>query len=402
MEDVRTLLRDSGLGHSYWAEAAAYSIDTRNFIPSQRHPDKVPLESFSGKRQGVAHLRVFGAKCWAKIPRVNGVQVTGGSKLDPRSVECRLLGYASGHGNYKVQDWSTRRIYISRDVVFEEGQPHRTSASVGEQIQLFDTLINDTPAALDPNPEISKDNHISDPDRRRPGHHTPDLEPENLNIVHVPTIHDEPRRSTRIIQPSQAVLQSSEYREREIAVKGEGEDWATNRRNPRADSAIDSTVDRENMIACLSKTRASHNIPHSYKHAMATDPDRWMIPMKTEIETLKSKHTWDLVRSPPGANIMGSMWVYDIKWDGEGKRIKDKARLVAKGSYTQQLGVDYNETWAGVTRLESVRMTAAVAARLNLKSGGSTLSARTSIASPRKTYTCSSLKALSNPDSRTT
>jgi hypothetical protein len=40
MEDVRTLLRDSGLGHSYWAEAAAYSIATRNLIPSRRHPGK--------------------------------------------------------------------------------------------------------------------------------------------------------------------------------------------------------------------------------------------------------------------------------------------------------------------------------------------------------------------------
>ena len=39
---------------------------------------------------------------------------------------------------------------------------------------------------------------------------------------------------------------------------------------------------------------------------------------------------------------------------------------MAKG-YTQQLGVDYNETWAGVTRLESVRMTAAIAAKLDLK-----------------------------------
>ena len=60
------------------------------------------------------------------------------------------------------------------------------------------------------------------------------------------------------------------------------------------------------------------------------------------------------------------MWIYDIKWDGEGNRIKDKARLVGKG-FTQQLGVDYNETWAGVTRLESVRMTAAIAAAHNLK-----------------------------------
>jgi hypothetical protein len=63
---------------------------------------------------------------------------------------------------------------------------------------------------------------------------------------------------------------------------------------------------------------------------------------------------------------MDSKWVYDIKWDGEGNRIKDKARLVGKG-YTQQLGVDYNETWAAVTRLESVRMTGAIAAKLNLK-----------------------------------
>jgi len=49
MDDVRTLLRDSGLSHSFWAEAAAYSIEMRNLIPSRHHPNKVPLESFTGK-----------------------------------------------------------------------------------------------------------------------------------------------------------------------------------------------------------------------------------------------------------------------------------------------------------------------------------------------------------------
>ena len=71
------------------------------------------------------------------------------------------------------------------------------------------------------------------------------------------------------------------------------------------------------------------------------------------MDMLKRKHTWDLVKPLPGANIMDWMWVYNIKWDGEGNRIKDKVQLVGKG-YTQQLGIDYNETWAGVTRLESV------------------------------------------------
>ena len=81
---------------------------------------------------------------------------------------------------------------------------------------------------------------------------------------------------------------------------------------------------------------------------MNSDPKRWMAAIKTEINTLRVKHTWDLVKLPTGANIMDSMWIYDIKWDGEGNHIKDKARLVGKG-YTQQLGINYNKTWAAVT-----------------------------------------------------
>ena len=352
IDDVRTLLRDSSLGHSYWAEAAAYSIDTRNLIPSRRHPGRIPLESFSGKRQGVAHLRVFGAKCWAKIPNAHG-----GSKLDPRSNECRLLGYASGSGNYKVQDAESRRVFVSRDVVFEEGQPRRMSPGVGEQlhIPLFDADIATT------GPHDG-------------GHQTPvvPVDHTTTGVDHVdhqrviPAVPVE-RRSTRTSQPSQAGLQSAEYKQRESAEKGEGHDWATDCEHPRASCIINwLTPDLDNVFACLTDSKVSHHIPQSYRHAISTDPNRWMTPMRTEIQTLKAKHTWDLVKPPPGANIMDSMWIYNIKWDGEGNRIKDKARLVGKG-YMQQLGVDYNETWAAVTRLESVRMTAAIAARYNLK-----------------------------------
>jgi transposase InsO family protein len=367
IDDVRTLLCDSGLGHSYWAEAAAYSIDTRNLIPSRRHPGRIPLESFSGKRQSIAHLRVFGAKCWAKT-----LAAHGGSKLDPRSTECRFLGYASGSGNYKVQDSVSRRVFVSRDVVFEEGQPRRTLASVGEQqIPLFDAT---SPTNVGPVPAISDNHHISDvlatptsPTKVGPvpaisdNHHISD----QLILDHT-DITIEPRRSTRASQPSQAGAQSMEYRKRETDGKYKGQDWATDAKYPKASIAIDCSEDYKNVTACLIETKALHHIPRSYKHAMATDPKRWMIPMQVEMDTLKTKHTWDLVKPPPEANIMDSMWIYDIKWDGEGNRIKDKARLVGKG-YTQQLGIDYNETWAGVTRLESVRMTAAIAAKLDLK-----------------------------------
>jgi transposase InsO family protein len=369
MDDVRTLLRDSNLGHSYWAEAAAYSIHTRNLIPSRRHPNRIPLESFSRKRQGVAHLRVFGAKCWAKVP-----SALGGSKLDPRSVECRLLGYASGSGNYKVQDFTSRRVFVSRDVIFEEGHPRRTSASVGEQIPLFETnIVPPANAQLDPTithlDPTATDNvaHHSPADQVNPDHvDQRDTADNQRDVAVIPVM---PRRSIRAPQPSQAGLQSTEYKQREIEGRGDGHDWATDRRHPQASSAIDwstNSADSEDIIACLTESKAAHHIPRSYRHAMATDPDRWTKPMEIEMGTLKAKHTWDLVVPPPGVNIMDSMWIYDIKWDGEGNRIKDKARLVGKG-YTQQLGVDYNETWAGVTRLESVRMTAAIAAKYDLK-----------------------------------
>ncbi len=374
MDDVRTLLRDSGLSHSYWAEAAAYSIDTRNIIPSRRHPGKIPLELFTGKRQSVAHLRVFGSRCWAKIPTVNGVQINGGSKLDSRGVECRLLGYASGNGIYKVQDIASRRVLISRDVVFEEGHPHRTTPNIGEtDLPLFDVLgdnstfsdgdqstqphttVNPAAGTLPPTPA-----DLSLPDTTVPSTDGPTL------TAQVP----EPRRSGRVPQPSTAILESRDYQRRELNSRQEGDNWATDHLRPRATFATETldslSFELDDYIACLAETKASHNIPRSYRHAVSSDPDRWMIPMRVEMDTLKRKHTWDLVKPPADANIMDSMWVYDIKWDGDGNRIKDKARLVGKG-YTQQLGVDYNETWAGVTRLESVRITAAIAAKLDLQ-----------------------------------
>ena len=83
IDDVHILLSNSKPSHSYWAEAGAYLIATQNIIPSCQHPDCIPAESLSGKRQNVAHLHVFGSKCWAKIPAAMGT-----SKPDPCSTKC--------------------------------------------------------------------------------------------------------------------------------------------------------------------------------------------------------------------------------------------------------------------------------------------------------------------------
>jgi hypothetical protein len=88
----------------------------------------------------------------------------------------------------------------------------------------------------------------------------------------------------------------------------------------------------------------------------------WIKAMKEEMASIEQNSTWKLVNLPPGHKAIGLKWVYKVKRDEGGAIVKYKARLVAKG-YVQKQGIDFDEVYAPVARMESIRMLLAVAAQ---------------------------------------
>jgi hypothetical protein len=107
---------------------------------------------------------------------------------------------------------------------------------------------------------------------------------------------------------------------------------------------------------CFHALAALHE-PHSY-HEASTNP-LWQDVMKEELDALHKNHTWDLVDLPLGKSVVGCKWIYKIKTCSDGIVDRYKARLVARG-FTQEYGVDYEETFASVARISFVRALLAI------------------------------------------
>ncbi|GAU35053.1 hypothetical protein TSUD_69760 [Trifolium subterraneum] len=82
--------------------------------------------------------------------------------------------------------------------------------------------------------------------------------------------------------------------------------------------------------------------------------------MKEELHQFEKNEVWNLVPFPKENSIIGTRWVFRNKLDENGKVVRNKARLVAQG-YNQQEGIDYDETFAPVARLEAIRILLAYA-----------------------------------------
>ncbi|GJS95906.1 retrovirus-related pol polyprotein from transposon TNT 1-94 [Tanacetum coccineum] len=100
--------------------------------------------------------------------------------------------------------------------------------------------------------------------------------------------------------------------------------------------------------------------PIVFEEAMKSK--KWKQAMEKKIKSIEKNDTWELTTLPKGQKAIGVKWVYKAKKNAKGEVEKYKARLVVKG-YKQKHGIDYEEVFAPVARLETIRMIIAIAAQ---------------------------------------
>ncbi|WVZ52474.1 hypothetical protein U9M48_003528 [Paspalum notatum var. saurae] len=100
--------------------------------------------------------------------------------------------------------------------------------------------------------------------------------------------------------------------------------------------------------------------PRDVSHALS-DPN-WVNAMNEELENFEKNHIWDLVEPPPNCRPIGTKWVFKNKQGENGMVVRNKVTLVARKE-----GIDHEETFAPVARLEAIRILLAFVASKGFK-----------------------------------
>ncbi|KAJ9554225.1 hypothetical protein OSB04_018270 [Centaurea solstitialis] len=252
-------------------------------------------------------LKVWGCACFVQL------QPHEHNKLEPRARLCLFLGYGIEHKGYRCWDPVSKRLRISRNVTFWEHVPYYSLPDTeSPPIPLFPESAPPIP----PTPPPASDflGQPSDPAPTPPP--TPEVSAESPDPG--PSTSEPVRRSDRVRQ-------------------------------------IPAHLRDYHCYATL----LSNHEPTSYKEAASCS--QWQAAMQEELRALAKAHKWDSVLLPSGKRPIGSKWVFKIKTRSDGSVDRYKARLVAKG-FNQEYGIDYEETFAPVARITSVRSLLAIAA----------------------------------------
>lgn len=393
---ARSLLQDSSLPSEFWAEAIQTAAYLHARSPTRANAGKTPYELLYSSPPTLLHLRRFGCLVYKLIPKSQ----RGEKKFGHRSQECIMLGYV--HNTAKIwRLWNpeTKRVIQASDVYFDEDKI--VSASTGDHggPDVLKAILPEgedsgwddeeecksdfeNTASVDTTPRIeagdpksittNENGTISDPegesckedlqgsscvDGKEVAPHT-SMEVQQLR----PT---EEISSERSVTPSSVEIQSRTMNdscsEKRKAGSPHGIDTSTLRHSKRRlhlpnINLAEQECEEATSTRTLESTEMTTISDDSLCYEDAVQYKHWCTAMQEEYDSLRQHKTWEprSAQIDYDKKIIGCKWVYRTKIDADGKK-RYKARLVIKG-YEQVYSEDYDETFAPVARLSTLRM----------------------------------------------
>lgn len=305
VELARMTLSDAKLPKYFWEDAVSTACYVSNRVNIRPILKKTPYELFKGRKPNITHFHVFGCKCFV----LNNDKDNLG-KFDEKSDEGIFLGYSLTSKAYRIFNKRTLVIEEYMHVTFDESFTSKEDHDpCDDEDDLMDTTIEDN---------INGD---------QPNSHDEEVQHDNLP-----------------------------------------QEWKTHRDHP-IDSIIGDinkgVTTRLNLKdACLNMAFVSQIEPCKVDDAL--EDDQWIDAMQEELNQFERNQVWELVPRPKDKHIIGTKWVFKNKLDENGIVVRNKARLVAQG-YNQEEGIDFDETFAPVARLEAIRVLLAYACSLNFQ-----------------------------------
>nr|GEZ15238.1 hypothetical protein [Tanacetum cinerariifolium] len=341
---VRTMLIFSKALMFLWAEVVATACYTQNrsLIHTRHH--KTPYELVHNKKPDLTFFRIFGALCYP----TNDSEDLG--KLQPTADTGIFVGYAPSRKGYRIYNKRTRRIIETIHVQFDELTEPMTPMHLELEI-LFQPMF---------------DEYLEPPRAERL---VPPAQAEQAPVnpagTHSSTTIDQDA-PTPNISPSSSALQSHSLHQGVTAEPNYMKDhtiafvdnnpfvhvFAPEPHYEASSSGILVQPNRHTSV--LSKVE-----PKNFKSAITKDC--WFQAMQDEIHEFDRLQVWELVPQPDYVMIIAVKWIYKVKLDEYGDVLKNKAQLVVKG-YRQEEGIDFEESFAPVARIEAIRIFIANAA----------------------------------------
>jgi hypothetical protein len=336
-DTARAMMHHESVPQFLWAEAIACSVYIHNRVLNKQSKHITAYERIIGEKPNLNHLRVFGCKAFAQIPKEKR------SVWDAKSKRYMLVGYDSFSRKYRLYDPVNKAIFLARNVSFVENEFGNDGARAEEARPTITLTWTDS----SDNSEDEDSTEHQEPkqpnnDGCSPNKDGKEKQKKSVNFADDYVLQVETRDGTKTLIPFEGMKKID---------------------SPRILRDRSTLKIPEKYQANLLQAVME---PRTYAEAIACEQKHeWEAAIKDELKSLIDNKTWDIVPRPPHSKVLDGRWVFKVKRNSDGSLDRFKARLVIRG-YRQQYGIDYNDTFASVCRYESVRLLLALAAACNL------------------------------------